>query len=64
MSPFLNDCRRGKRFDGNVSVSVYVDSGVPLGRVLGQILFILYTSKLFRIVENHMVGHADDDTTI
>ena len=29
--------------------------GVPQGRVLEQLLFIMYTSELFHIVENHMV---------
>ena len=28
--------------------------------VLGQLLFILYTSELFRIVGNHSVGYTDD----
>ena len=40
------------RFDGEVGVSVDVVSGVPRGSVLGPLLSILYTSKLFHIVGN------------
>ena len=46
--------------DGKVSESVDVVSGVPQGSVLGPLLFILYTSELFHIVGNHIVGYADD----
>ena len=50
------------RLDGMVSASVDGVSGVPYGSVLGPLLFILYTSELFRIVGNHMVGYAVDTT--
>ena len=43
--------------------SVPVDGAWVLqGCVLELLLFILYTSELFHIFENHMVGHADDST--
>ena len=32
---------------------------VPQGNDLGPLLFVLYTSKLFQIVGNHIVGYAD-----
>ena len=32
----------------------------PQGSVLRPLFFILYTSKLFRIVGNHIVGYAGD----
>ena len=52
----------GMHLDGKVSASVDVVYGVPLSSVLGPLLFKLYTSKLFLIVKNHIVGCADDTT--
>ena len=37
-------------------------SGVPRGRVLGPLLYLLYTSELFSILENKLIGYADDST--
>ena len=33
-------------------------------RVLGPLLFLLYTSELFSILENKLIGYADDSTLI
>ena len=41
---------------------VNIVSGVPQGSVLGKLLFLLYTSELFSILENKLIGYADDST--
>ena len=48
--------------DGCRSKLVNVVSGVPQGSVLGPLLFLLYTSKLFSILENKLIVYADDST--
>ena len=62
VSELLNDRRQHVRLNCKVNASVNVVSGVNLGSVLGPLLFILYASKLFYIVENHIVDYGDDTT--
>ena len=50
--------------DGCRSKLVNVVSGAPKGSVLGQLLSLLYTSVLFSILENKVIGDADDSTLI
>ena len=50
--------------DGCRSKLVDVVPGVPQGSVLGPLLFILYTSELFVILENKLIGYADDSNLI
>ena len=50
--------------DGRRSKLVYVVSGVLQGSVLGLLLFLPYTSELFSILENKMIGDADDSILI
>ena len=49
----VDDCR---------SKLVNVVSGVSNGSVLGPLLFLLYTSELLSILENKLIGYADDST--
>ena len=48
--------------DGCRSKLVNVASGVPQGSVLGPSLFLLNTSVLFSVLENKLIGNADDST--
>ena len=41
---------------------INVVSLVPKGSVLGLLLFLLYTSELFNILGNKLIGYADDST--
>ena len=56
--------KRSQHFmvDGFGSKLVNVVSGVPQGSVLGPLLFLLYISELFLILENKLIGYADDST--
>ena len=49
--------------DGCRSKLVNVVSGVPKG-VLVPLLFLLYTSESFSVLENKLIGYADDSTLI
>ena len=37
---------------------------MPQGSVLGPLLFILYTSKMFELDENRLFAHADDSALL
>ena len=50
--------------DGCRSKLVNVVSGVPQRSVLGPLLFLLYTLELFSILENKLIGYADDSTLL
>ena len=39
-------------------------SGMPQGSVLDPLLFILYTSEMFVLVENGLYTYADDSTLL
>ena len=61
---FLHNRTQCVVLDGASSEPVRVVSGVPQGSVLGPLLFLLYTAELFSILENRLVGYADDSTLV
>ena len=48
--------------DGCRSKLVNVVSGVPQGSVSGPLLFLLWTSQLFSILENKLIDYTDVST--
>ena len=59
---FLSNLSQNVMVDSCRSKLVDVESGLPQGSVLGPLLFLLYTSELFSILENKLIGYADDYT--
>ena len=62
LTQFLSNRSQFVLVDGCRSKLVNVVLGVPQGSVLGPLLFLLYTSELFSILENKLIGYADDST--
>ena len=50
--------------DGCWSNLINVVSGVPQGSIIGPLLFLLFTSELFHILENKLYAYADDSTVV
>ena len=57
---FLSNQSQHVMVDGCQSKLFDVVSGVPEGSILGPLLFLLYTLELFSILENKLIGYADD----
>ena len=62
ITQFLSNRSQHVMMDGCKSKLVDIVSGVPQGSVLGPLLFLLYTSDLFSILENKLIGYADIST--
>ena len=62
LTPFLSNRSQHIMVDGCPSKLVNVVSGVPQGSVLGPLLFLLYTSELFSILENKLIGLENKQT--
>ena len=63
LTQFLSNRSQHVIVDGCRSKLVNVVSGVPQDSVLGPLLFLLYTSELFSILENKLTGYAFDSTS-
>ena len=52
--------------DGAASEWIRIISGMPVPQVsvLGPLLFILYTSEMFELVENRLFAKVDDSTLL
>ena len=59
---FLSNCRQRIVDNGATSELILIVSIVPQGSVLGPLLFILYASEMFELVENRLYANADDST--
>ena len=62
LTQFLSNRSQQVMVDCCRSKLVNAVSGVPQGSVLGPLLFLLYTLELFSILENKLIGYADDST--
>ena len=61
---FLSNRTQRVKVDGVFSSSIDVVSGVPQGGVLGSLLFLLYIADLPRLLQNELVGYADNSTLL
>ena len=62
LTQFLSNQSQQVMVDNCRSKLVNIVSGVPQGSVLSPLLSLLYTSELFSILENKLIGYADDST--
>ena len=60
---YLTARRQRVSISGALSGSLSLDWGVPQGSCLGPLLYIMYSSRLFKIIERHLPDshcYADD----
>ena len=60
----LSDRRQRVVVQDAASEWIPIISGVSQGSVLGSLLFIVYTSEMFELVENRLFAYADDSTLL
>ena len=51
---YLKTRRQRVSISGNLSESLALDWGIPQGFCLGPLLYIVYSSKLFNIIKQHL----------
>ena len=61
---FLSSHSQRVKVDGVCSSSIDVVSGVSQGSGLGPLLFLLYIADLSGLLQNVLVGYADDSTLL
>ena len=61
---FLSDHRQRVVVDDAASQWIPIILCMPQGSVLGPLLFIIYTSEMFELVENRLFAYADDSTLL
>ena len=62
-SSYLSNRSQSVTIEGVLSEKFKLDFGVPQGSCLGPLLFVVYASKLFKIIESHLPNvhtYADD----
>ena len=61
---FLSNRRKRVIVDAAANERNPIVSGIPQGSVLGLLLFILYTCKMFELVDKRLYAYADDSSLI
>ena len=61
---FLSNRRQHVSIEDVTSKLFDLDFGVPQGSCLGPLLFLLYSSKLFKIISRHLPSVCADDTQL
>ena len=64
LTQFLSNRLQHVMVDCCRSKLVNVESGVSKGSVLIPLLFLLYNSELYSILEHKLIGDADDSTLV
>ena len=62
LTQFLSNRSQHTMVDCCQSNLINVVSGISQSSVLGPLLFLMYTSEFFSIMENKLISYADDST--